>query len=177
MGAADRTGTLMAARYFAALVPLLCGLIGVFLSNIPIALVGGLVPAPLLGLVPVYYWCLVRPDLMTPACAFAIGMLQDIMSGGPPGIWTLSFVVTYAVVARYRDAFAGLAGWAAVLGFSTAALMTCAVAYGVTAALYHLPPLGPMVAEMAVTALFYIPGFVVIGALHRRVVGPMRSDL
>jgi len=177
MGAADRTGTLMAARFLAALVPLLCGLIAVALSNIPLTLIGGLVPAPLLGLVPVYYWCLVRPDLMTPAAAFAIGMLQDIMAGGPPGIWTLAFVVSYAVVARQRDAFAGLGGWAAVLGFSTAALISCAVAYAVMAALYHLPPLGPMVAEMAVTVLFYIPGAIVIGAIHHRLVGPMRSDI
>ena len=50
----------------------------------------------LLGLVPIYFWCLVRPDLMTPAAVFAIGLLEDVLSGGPPGVWTLSFVVTYA---------------------------------------------------------------------------------
>ena len=79
-------------------------------------------PPPLLALMPVYFWCLVRPDLMTPAAAFAIGLLQDMLSGGPPGVWTLSFVVTYAVIERQRDAFAGLSGLAAVLGFATAAL-------------------------------------------------------
>ena len=30
------------------------------------SLLGGLVPPPLLALMPVYFWCLVRPDLMTP---------------------------------------------------------------------------------------------------------------
>ena len=59
----------------------------------------GWCPPPLLGLMPVYFWCLVRPDLMTPAAAFAIGILQDMMSGGPPGIWTLLLSLTYAVVA------------------------------------------------------------------------------
>src|SRR5471030_2963078 len=103
MGAADRAGSLMVARFFAGLAPLLCGLLAVILSNIPLTLMGGLVPAPLFGLVPIYYWCLVRPDLMTPAATFAIGILQDIMAGGPPGVWTLAFVVTYAVVARQRD--------------------------------------------------------------------------
>ena len=43
--------------------------------------------APLLALMPVYFWCLVRPDLMSPAAAFVIGMLEDILSGGPPGVW------------------------------------------------------------------------------------------
>jgi rod shape-determining protein MreD len=135
------------------------------------------VPSPLLGFIPVYFWCLVRPDLMTPAATFAIGILQDVMSGGPPGIWTLSFVLAYALVQRQRDAFAGLAGMAAVLGFATATLIVCATAYFTTAVLYmHMAPLGPIVAELAITVIFYIPGAFVVGALHRRLVGPLRSD-
>jgi rod shape-determining protein MreD len=177
MGAAERAGLLVSSRFFSALVPMLCGLLAVLVSNIPLTLVNGLVPAPLLGLIPIYFWCLVRPDLMTPAATFIIGLLEDIMSGGPPGVWTLAFVVTYAVIARKRDAFAGFSGLGAVLGFSTAAFITCLTAY-VTVALYyqHLPPVGPIVSEMALTVLFYVPGALVIGAIHRRLVGPLRSD-
>src|SRR6201996_7935202 len=135
---------MMGARFLAALVPLFCGLLGVLFSNLPVTLFGGLVPSPLLGFIPVYFWCLVRPDLMTPAAAFAIGILQDVMSGGAPGIWTLSFVVAYAVIQRQRDAFAGLSGAAAVLGFATATLVVCVTGY-VTTVLYfwRLAPLGP----------------------------------
>src|SRR6185437_2699464 len=107
----------MGAKVLSALLPVMCGFMGVFLSNMPITVFGGLVPPPLLGFIPIYFWCLIRPDLMTPAAAFAIGVLQDVMSGGPPGIWTLSFVIDYAVIQRQRDAFAGLSGLAAVLGF------------------------------------------------------------
>jgi len=166
----------MGARLAAALVPFVCGLLGVIFSNLPITLFGGLVPSPLLGFIPVYFWCLVRPDLMTPAATFAIGILQDVMSGGPPGIWTLSFIVAYAVIQRQRDAFAGLSGVAAVLGFATATLLVCATAYLATAVLYHPAPVGPIVAELAITVLFYVPGAFVVGSLHRRLVGPLRSD-
>jgi rod shape-determining protein MreD len=176
MAAQDSARLMMGARLAAALVPFVCGLLGVVFSNLPVTLFGGLVPSPLLGFIPVYFWCLVRPDLMTPAATFAIGILQDVMSGGPPGIWTLSFIVAYAVIQRQRDAFAGLAGVAAVLGFATATLIVCTVAYIATAALYHLPPLGPIVAELAITVLFYVPGAFVVGSLHRRLVGPLRSD-
>jgi rod shape-determining protein MreD len=176
MSAQERAKLIMGAKVLSALLPVGCGLLGVLFSNLPVTLFGGLVPPPLLGFIPVYFWCLVRPDLMTPAATFAIGILQDVMSGGPPGIWTLGFVVAYAVIQRQRDAFAGLAGVAAVLGFATATLMVCAVAYLTTAALYHVAPLGPIVAELAVTVLFYIPGAFVVGALHRRLVGPLRSD-
>jgi rod shape-determining protein MreD len=183
MGTLERPGTAGSFRFLAAVVPLLCGLVGVLIANIPISLLGGVVPPPLLGLVPVYFWCLVRPDLMTPSAAFAIGLAEDVMSGGPPGVWTLAFVLTYAVVARQRDSFAGLSGLAAVVGFSAAAAIACAIAYFVVAFLMflspgpaHLPLLAPIVGELAMTVLFYVPVVVVIGPIHRRIVGPMRSD-
>jgi rod shape-determining protein MreD len=172
-----RSGPIMAVKFLAPLVPLLCGLVAVILSNIPITLVGGLVPAPLLGLVPIYYWCLVRPDLMTPAATFAVGLLQDIMAGGPPGIWTLAFVATYALIQRQRESFAGLSGWFAVLGFAAAALICCTLAYLAMGLLYHFAPLGPLVGEFLMTVLFYIPGAFVVGAIHHRLVGPLRGDI
>ena len=112
MGVAERTHSNPVLRFLSALVPLLCGFSGVVLANIPISFVGGLVPPPLLGLIPVYFWCLVRPDLMTPAAALVVGIMEDVMSGAPPGTWTLAFVLSYAVVARQRDSFAGLWVWA-----------------------------------------------------------------
>jgi rod shape-determining protein MreD len=177
MDIAERAGFLMGWRILSALVPILCGFVAVLISNLPLSVTNGLVPSPLLGLVPIYFWGLVRPDLMTPAAVFLIGILEDIMAGGPPGVWTLSFVITYAVIDRQRDAFAGLPGLAAVLGFATAALITCASAYFIIAAYYwHMPLVAPIVGELAMTVLFYIPGAYLVGLIHRRFVGPLRSD-
>jgi rod shape-determining protein MreD len=173
----ERAGFVMGWRILSALVPILTGFAAVLVSNLPLSLTNGLVPAPLLGLVPVYFWSLVRPDLMTPAGVFLIGLLEDIVAGGPPGIWTLSFVATYGLIDRQRDSFAGLAGLGAVLGFATAALVTCVVAYLTTAALYRPAPLGAIVAELAMTVLFFVPGVYLIAFIHRRLVGPLRSDL
>jgi rod shape-determining protein MreD len=183
MASLERASTAPRFRFLAALVPLLCGLLGVLLANIPISLLGGLVPAPLLALVPVYFWCLVRPDLMTPAAALTIGFAEDLLSGGPPGVWTLAFVLTYALVARQRDSFAGLSGLAAVLGFAAATAFACAVAYLTVAGLAfltpgaHLPPLAPIIGELAMTVLFYAPTTLVVGWLHHRLVGASRGDI
>jgi rod shape-determining protein MreD len=174
----DRTGAVMGGRIVASMVPVTLALIGVIAENFPVRLLGGLVPAPLLGLMPVYYWCLVRPDLMTPAWAFVIGFLEDLLSGGPPGMWTASFVVTYAVIDRQRDAFAGLAGFGAVLGFGAAGLVACGVSYFIFGISYwHLPPLAPWMVELATTVAFYIPIASLFGAVHHRLVGPLRSDI
>jgi rod shape-determining protein MreD len=169
-------------RFLVAGVPLASGLLGVLIANVPVSILGGLVPAPLFGLVPVYFWCLVRPDLMTPAVAFSIGFAEDILSGGPPGIWTLAFVLTYALLSRQRDSFAGLSGLAAVLGFAAAATFACAVAYFTVVGLnllsgLHLPPLVPVVSELMMTVLFYVPTTLVVAWLHHRLVGASRSDV
>jgi hypothetical protein len=92
-------------------------------------------------------------------------------------------VLTYALVARQRDSFAGLSGVAAVVGFAGAALFACATAYLTVAALAllspngHLPPLLPIVSELAMTVLFYVPTALVVGWLHRRLVGASRGDI
>ena len=154
-----------------------CGLLAALLGNLPISFPGDFPAAPLLVLIPIYFWGLVRPDLMTPAAAFVLGVVQDIFSGAPPGVWTLSIVLAYAVIDRRRDAFAGLSGLGAVLGFAAAALMTCFVAYWIMAFEYlRIPLLTPMITEFAVTVLFYIPGAFLLGMIHRRLVGPRRSD-
>jgi rod shape-determining protein MreD len=169
-------------RFLVALIPLACSLLGVLIANIPISLLGGLVPPPLLALVPVYFWCLVRPDLMTPAVALFVGIAEDVLSGGPPGVWTLAFVLTYALVARQRDSFAGLSGLAAVLGFAAATAFACAIAWFTVAGLAlltpnaHLPPLAPIIGELAMTVLFYAPTALVVGWLHHRLVGASRGD-
>jgi rod shape-determining protein MreD len=114
--------------------------------------------------------------------SFTIGFAEDVLSGGPPGIWTLAFVLTYALVARQRDSFAGLSGFAAVLGFAAAATIACSVAYISVATLAflsgaHLPPMTPVVAELAMTVLFYAPSTLVVSWLHHKLVGASRGDV
>jgi len=168
---------IMGSRILASVIPVSLAILGVLIANLPVSFLGGIVPAPLLGLMPIYFWCLVRPDLMPPFWAFAVGILEDMLSGGPAGVWTLSFVVTYALVDRQRDAFAGLSGLGAILGFATAAAVACASAYWVEALYYwRLPPLAPVMGELAMSVVFYVPAAMFLGLVHRRLVGPLRSD-
>jgi len=162
---------------FAATVPVLCGLIGVVLSNLPISMSGGAVPPPLLGFMAIYFWALVRPDLMPPAGAFVIGLAEDLLSGSPPGFWTASFIASYALLARQRDTFAGLAGVGAVLGFALATLVTAAAAYLIAWIYFaHIPPAAPLLLQVAVSVVCYIPALPVLNAIQHRIVGPLRSE-
>src|ERR1700742_2530849 len=173
----ERTSVVMGSRIFSAIVPAAFAILGVLIANWPASFLDPRVPPPLLGLMAVYYWCLVRPDLMPPFWAFLIGLLEDLLSGGPPGVWTVSFVVTYAAIDRQRDAFAGLSGLGAMLGFATAATICCATAYITEAAYYwRVPPTAPVLGELAMSIFFYLPVVVILGFVHRRFVGASRSD-
>ncbi len=173
----ERLSGIFGSRSLAAIFPVSFGLLSAIAANVPISFLGSWLPTPLLSLMVVYFWCLVRPDLMSPGWAFMIGLMEDILSGGPPGVWAASYVATYAVIDRQRDAFAGLSGLGAILGFATAALIACGTAYVVMNFYYwRLLPLSPVVSEFAMTAVCYVPAVYLLGAVHRHLVGPLRSD-
>jgi rod shape-determining protein MreD len=123
----------------------------------------------------VYFWGLVRPDLMPPFVVLAIGLLEDMLSGGSPGVWATGFMAAYALVDRQRDALAGLSGIAAVVGFAAAMGLAAAATFVLTWIMYlRFPPLGPLLLASVVTVVFYPPVAVVLGWTHRRAVGAIR---
>jgi len=171
-------GSSFGSRTFLNAVPVVFALIGVVITNLPFSIFGGwYVPSPMYALMPIYYWCLVRPDLMSPGWVFAIGVAHDIVSGEPPGLWAASFIATYAVIDKQRDAFAGLSGWGAVLGFATAALIACSAHYAI-ASLYQWTflALSRELAIFAVTSVMYAVVLPLLGWAHRKLVGPLRSE-
>ena len=70
-----------------------------------------------------------------------------------------------------------------MVGFAAASAFACAVAWMTVAFLafltpgVHLPPLAPIIVELAMTVLFYAPTALVAGWLHHRVVGASRGDI
>lgn len=57
-----------------------------------------------LGLAAVFFWSVRRPDLFPVAAAFALGLWQDVLSGGPAGLDALLLVAARAVVAARGEA-------------------------------------------------------------------------
>jgi rod shape-determining protein MreD len=172
-----RVGSIMGGRILSAIVPVALGILGVLIANFPVSIFGGLVPPPLLALMPIYFWGMVRPDLMTPFWVFVLGVLEDLLSGGPPGIWAASFLAAYFLIDRQRDMLAGLSGLGAIAGFAVTALVACGSATIIVGLYYwHLPPLAPVMAELATTVFVYIFAVFVLGVIHRRLVGPGRND-
>ncbi len=173
----ERMSSIIGGRIFLNTIPVLLSFLGVAITNLPFSMLGSWMPSPMYALMPIYFWSLVRPDLMSPGWVFVIGLLHDILSGGPIGVWALSLVATYAIMDRQRDAFAGLSGWGAILGFATAALVACTTQYAIVSLYWwRLMPVGGSIKEFAVTALLYIPVAFLLAWIHHRFVGPLRSE-
>jgi rod shape-determining protein MreD len=83
--------------------------------------------APPLTLMAVYYWAVHRPDLMRPAVAFLIGVLQDLLSGAPLGVTPLAFMIAYWVSLTQRQLFLGTSFLLMWLGFAGVAVVAGAV--------------------------------------------------
>lgn len=164
-------------RFLGALVPVLLAILGTVIANLQISFTNGLLPTPLFGLMAVYFWGLLRPDLMPPWAAFLVGICEDVLSGGPPGVWAASFVISYAFVDRQRDSLAGLAGYGAILGFAAAMLVAAGSAFAITALYYwRLPPIAPVVAAVGINVLWYIPVAAFMNGAQRRLIGAARGD-
>ena len=119
------------------------------------------------GLVPVYFWCLVRPDLMTPAAAFVIGMLRGRSVGRPARRLDPAFVVDLCPDRPPARQLRRPVGLGAVLGFAAAALVACAYCLCASSAFYYwriCRRWRRSWRELAMTVLFYIPAALVVGS-------------
>src|SRR5260370_31313713 len=110
-------------RFLSSALPVGLALLLVMLANLPVSFTGGVLPAPVLALAAVYFWVLVRPDLVPPFAVLMIGLMEGLLSGRPPWLWAAGFLAAYALTDRQRETFAGLAVRGAPTGFAGAKLL------------------------------------------------------
>jgi rod shape-determining protein MreD len=164
-------------RIFASLTPALIAVLAVAIANLPVSFSNGILPPPLLGLTVIYFWTLLRPDLVPPVLVLVIGLFEDLLSGGQPGLWALGYLVAYAITDRQRDAFAGLAGWGVMIGFSVVMVSTAALVYVVGSLIYwRFAPLQPLLIQAIVTVILYPLMAFILGLFHRRFVGAPHGE-
>lgn len=87
-----------AARLLPGLSTLLAGLFALQSVHLP----GYWAVTPAFALMAVYHWTLYRPDLLSPVALFGIGILYDLLSGGPPGVTSLLFLCSRIAVLHCR---------------------------------------------------------------------------
>ncbi|MGF1543860.1 MAG: rod shape-determining protein MreD [Parvularculaceae bacterium] len=123
MAAGDRG----VSGFATAAAPTVLGLFGVALLAAPLRPAEGWLPAPVLPLVVVYFWSIYGPRYLPPASVFAIGLTQDLVLGGPLGLWSGIYLVTQVAALSQRDYFRGREQKVVWLGFCVAAAFAASV--------------------------------------------------
>jgi rod shape-determining protein MreD len=137
-------------------MPLIAAVGGMLISMAPANLARGLVPAPDLVLICVFFWAIYGPQFLPPWAVFILGFVQDLATGGPIGLWSAVYLAAYGFTLSQRVFFTGRSGPGVWIGFAMVAGVTAVVAWvlGSTSFARWMSP-WPIITQTAVTILFY----------------------
>ncbi|MGE4528349.1 MAG: rod shape-determining protein MreD [Rhodospirillaceae bacterium] len=114
---------------------------------------------PSLTLCVVYFWSIHRPDLFGMGSAFVIGLMQDLITGVPLGLVTLTLLFTRAGVATQSRFFLGKPFVVHWWGFALVAFAAAVVSWLIAAAVLGIvAPVG----QVLISALLSIAVFPLI---------------
>ena len=153
-----------------AAAPTMLGFFGVIVLMLPLRLFEGLVPTPIIPLVVVFFWSIYAPSYMPSVSVFLIGLLQDILTGGPLGLWALVYLITQYVVMSQRAYFMGREQRVVWLGFVLAALSASFLLWFIMSLMSgERMPVMSLAGQVIATILIYpLVGFA-FRELHHRV--------
>jgi rod shape-determining protein MreD len=159
-------------RVLRLLLPGLVTYIAVMLTVMPLGIPFIAVVTPFLSLMAVYYWSIYRPDLLPPVAVFTLGILQDILTGGPVGLLALVLLLVQASAVSQRRILLGQAfsvEWAGLLLIAAGA---GAVSWMLACAYYFalVPPI-PFVVQALITAALYPLGSWLFNRVARLTIG------
>lgn len=157
-------------RLMRAMAPTILGVLGVLMLAAPIRLFEGTVPTPIIPLVIVFFWSVYGPDYMPSVSVFLIGLLQDLLTGGPLGLWPAVYLVTQFIVLSQRAYFLGREQKVVWIGFALASAGAGLILWLVMSLMSGvLLPVTALALQLLATVLIYPLFGAVFGELHRRV--------
>jgi rod shape-determining protein MreD len=159
-----------AGRIVMTIMPFVMGLACVLLSFVPAGRIFGTATMPAFALMAIYYWAIVRPEMFPVYAVFLVGLLSDLLSGGPIGLWAFVYVLTYALVLTQRFLAINAPFSIFWLGFLMAAVFAGTVAWGAASLFYGtFIAVKPIIWHLVATVLLFPPFAALFGRIERRI--------
>lgn len=159
-----------AGRVVMTVLPFVMGIVCVLLSFVPVGRLFGVSGMPAFALMAIYYWAIVRPEMFPVYAVFLVGLLSDLLSDGPIGLWAFVYVLTYIVVLTQRFLAVNAPFSVFWLGFLMTASLAGAVSWGAASLVYGAAlPLKPVVSHMFATVAVFPIFAMIFGRIERRV--------
>jgi rod shape-determining protein MreD len=89
----------------ASLLPVATTVLAILLSIQPIHIPGYAAVTPAFSLMTTYHWTIYQPTLLPALALFILGIMQDLLSGGLPGVTGLLLLLSRAIVRGQRRHF------------------------------------------------------------------------
>ena len=153
-------------------LPIATTILAALLSIEPLHLDGYAALTPAFTLMATYHWTIYRPDLLPAPWLFLIGTMQDLLSGGLPGVTAVTLLLARAIVLPHRHYFSdrlfpfSWAGFALLTG--GAMLFSWALHSLLAAELLDLR--GPVLRAVLTVSIFPIASFL-LGRSQRALIG------
>ena len=162
-------------RLSRGIVPAASVLMLALLSILPMPVAGLATVMPAFGLMAIYYWVVLRPDLMPRVVVFALGLVVDALSGLPFGVHALVYLLVHAAMLDQRRFIAGRPFWLFWGGFALVAVAAQAGTWVIASLLRGavLAPLATLTTTCLTIAAFPLATFVLV-RLQRALVGAGR---
>ncbi|MCZ6448291.1 MAG: rod shape-determining protein MreD [Alphaproteobacteria bacterium] len=104
------------------LIPAGLSVVFVLVTVVPFALPGYAAIVPMLVLASVFFWAIHHPGLLPPVAVFAIGLVQDILTGALVGSGAVVLLLVYGVIVSQRIFFRNKSFLVVWWGFMVVAL-------------------------------------------------------
>lgn len=139
-----------------SIIPFLTGIGAVFVTLVPVALPYSMAVTPVLPLGVVFFWTVNWPTLMPPIAVFTIGIIYDLLTGGPIGLWAVVFLVAQAFTVSERGFLYGKTFAINWIGFVPVIVTATAVGWFIASLGAFTPlPATPVVVQAAILLGLY----------------------
>jgi rod shape-determining protein MreD len=159
-----------ASRVVVTVLPFVIGVLCVLLSFVPVGRIFGSSTMPAFALMAIFYWAVVRPDLFPVYAVFLVGLLTDLLSWGPIGLWAFTYVLTYTLVLTQRFLIVNVPFSVFWFSFLLTGLIAGAISWGLASLIYGaLLPVRPVLTQIIVTAAVFPLFAFLFGRIERRI--------
>ncbi|MBU1540557.1 MAG: hypothetical protein KKC29_10595 [Alphaproteobacteria bacterium] len=121
-------------------IPAVVTLAVTILLATPVELFGLNLPEPVIPMVLAFAWPLIRPTVTAPVILTLLGLLLDILTYGPLGLWALALLAIYAVVLVSRSFLIGQDTAVLFVWYAACCTVAFLMAYAVVAVIVRNPP-------------------------------------
>lgn len=151
-----------------SIIPVGLSVVFVLLSVVPLPFSGSGSVVPMLAMASVFFWAVHHPALLPPAAVFAIGLLQDILTGALLGSGAVILLLVYCIVASQRVIFYNKSFLVVWCGFAVVAPVAGLLDWALSSAFSgHLHAPGAMVLQVLLSVALYPLFTRILHGVHR----------